>query len=717
MRAWLLSTIVLAAATAAAQSVPAPPDKETRSPLVIRSGVELVQVDTVVTDGKGRHVTDLRAEDFEILEDGRPQEITNCEYVETVSTAPAPSAAPRTADAPLSRDEVKRAMAIVVDDLGIAFQDIHTVRDGLRKFIDTDVSPGDMVAIVRTSGGMGILQQFTTDKGILRAAAAQIRYNGLSSGGRTATEAAAATTVGADSLGPSEADGLAAPVEGLRRKILALGTLRALEYVIQGLRTLPGRKSVVLFSSILSLRDHFQVASAVAELGPPPRQVMDPEMVDTLKKVTDLANRASVVMYTVDPRGLQVIGPTGADVRAHMDNLQETTSGLATIATETGGLFMRNSNDLSWNMRQVAADQKGYYLIGYVPSAPPAKRGAKLDHDIRVKVKRPGLRVRARSKYSGSLEPDAAPAPSAQDDLLLAAASPFARSELALRLTPVLLRDAKDAHLVRTFMHVDGRGLSFEEGTRPGQKRTRIQVSTATFGDNGVISDLATREVTFPLPADRVEQLKAEGLILEMNLPVRKAGVYQIRAAVRDPVSGRIGSARQFLHVPPIKKDRLALSGVVLSGLAADGASEPDPEASPALRRLKPGMDVMYAFVVYGAKSADPGDPGVSTELRLFHENELVSVDKAKPAVSLPPPPRPREGKKEKAKDVPKEPEVPMLVGSFRIAPAIEPGEYTLEVKVTDPGARPPHDTATQRIDFEIAAPAPAGAAVLPITP
>jgi len=351
-----------------------------------------------------------------------------------------------------------------------------------------------------------------------------------------------------------------------------------------------------------------------------------------------------------------------------------------------------------------------------VPRAGTANRGAKLDHDIRVKVKRPGLRVRARSKYSGSLEADAAPPASAQDELLLAAASPFARSELALRLTPVLLRDAKDAHLVRTFMHVDGHGLSFEEGARPGQKRTRIQVSTATFGDNGVISDSATREVTFPLAADRVEQLKAEGLILEMNLPVRKAGVYQIRAAVRDPVSGRIGSARQFLHVPPIKKDRLALSGVVLSGLAADGASQPDPEASPALRRLKPGMDVLYAFVVYGAKSEDRGDPGVSTELRLFHENQLVSVDKARPTVSLPPPPpRPRDGKKEKARTVPKEPEVPMLVGSFRIAPAIEPGEYTLEVKVTDPGARPPHDTATQRVDFEIAAPAPAGAAVPPV--
>ena len=161
MRPWLVSTIVLAAGTAAGQSVPAPPDKETRSPLVIRSGVELVQVDTVVTDGKGRHVTDLRAEDFEILEDGRPQEITNCEYVETAA-ATAPSAVPRSAQAPLSRDEVKRAMAIVVDDLGIAFQDIHTVRDGLRKFIDTDVAPGDMVAIVRTSGGMGICLLYTS---------------------------------------------------------------------------------------------------------------------------------------------------------------------------------------------------------------------------------------------------------------------------------------------------------------------------------------------------------------------------------------------------------------------------------------------------------------------------------------------------------------------------------------------------------------------------
>ncbi|HVQ27186.1 MAG TPA: VWA domain-containing protein, partial [Planctomycetota bacterium] len=138
--------------------------------------LSLVQVDAVVTDKSGRHVTDLTAADFEIFEDGRRQEITHCSYV-AIPALPAPP--PRPADPALPAppvptrirpDRVRRTIALVVDDLGLSFRSTIEVREALRKFVDEQMEPGDLVAIVRTRGGIGALQQFTVDKEQLRAA-------------------------------------------------------------------------------------------------------------------------------------------------------------------------------------------------------------------------------------------------------------------------------------------------------------------------------------------------------------------------------------------------------------------------------------------------------------------------------------------------------------------------------------------------------------------
>jgi VWFA-related protein len=124
----------------------------------IRIDVNLVQV-AIVTDAKGRQVTDLKSEDFEILQDGEPQKITHFSYISTGSSRPAPSAANdsrsvRTTD----RDQIRRTIAVVVDDLGLSFESTVRVRDALRKFVKEQMAPGDLVAIIRTSGGMGALE-------------------------------------------------------------------------------------------------------------------------------------------------------------------------------------------------------------------------------------------------------------------------------------------------------------------------------------------------------------------------------------------------------------------------------------------------------------------------------------------------------------------------------------------------------------------------------
>lgn len=139
---------------------------------VVRISVTLVQVDAVVTDRQGKQVTDLKPSDFEILEDGRPQHITNFSYIamqpdspaspklETRSKVPLPIVPP----ARLRLDQVRRTVALVVDDLGLSFESTVAVREALKKFVDQQMQPGDLVAIIRTGAGMGALQRSRRNK-------------------------------------------------------------------------------------------------------------------------------------------------------------------------------------------------------------------------------------------------------------------------------------------------------------------------------------------------------------------------------------------------------------------------------------------------------------------------------------------------------------------------------------------------------------------------
>src|SRR5687768_7057387 len=139
---------------------------------VVRISTNLVQVDSVITDSKGKQVTDLRADEVQIMEDGKPQKITNFSYTAldlTGTSRPTAPAKPADKNAPpvppvrLKPEQVRRTMALVVDDLGLSFEGAYAVRRALKKFLDQQMQPDDLVAIMRTGGGIGALQQFTTD--------------------------------------------------------------------------------------------------------------------------------------------------------------------------------------------------------------------------------------------------------------------------------------------------------------------------------------------------------------------------------------------------------------------------------------------------------------------------------------------------------------------------------------------------------------------------
>ncbi|MCM3870429.1 MAG: VWA domain-containing protein, partial [Pyrinomonadaceae bacterium] len=236
---------------------------------VVRITANLVQIDAVVTDKKGRQITDLNEQEFEILEDGRAQKITHLSYVSVKSPDAAPlsptvaAAKDKTATPPvnLRPESVHRTIALVVDDIGLSFESMVSVRQALTKFVDGQMQPGDLVAIIRTGAGTGALQQFTGDKRLLYAAIERIRWNpsGVARVGafapleldaftRLRSRAAGSIQGGAASIGGVDRPqtGGAGRLEQFRKDLFSVGTLGALKFVVQGMRPMPGRKSVVL---------------------------------------------------------------------------------------------------------------------------------------------------------------------------------------------------------------------------------------------------------------------------------------------------------------------------------------------------------------------------------------------------------------------------------------------------------------------------------------
>lgn len=692
---------------------------------VVRISVTLVQVDAVVTDKKGRYVTDLQPEDFEITEDGKRQQLTNFSYV-TVQPPTLPATVAETSrtnkstppipPARLRPEQVRRTMALVVDDLGLSFESTAYVRDALKKYVDEQMQPGDLVAIIRTGAGMGALQQFTNDKRQLYAAIERVRWNPIGRGGISAFAPIERDPMPRDGRnrprGPSNdsSDKVDPPkakdvFDRSREDLFAVGTLGALNYVVRGLRDLPGRKSVILFSEGFSLFNR-------------PEREVNGRVYDSLRRLTDLANRASVVIYTMDARGLQTLALTAADNTADlsgnevMEQLQtrreqfyDSQGGLATLAAQTGGFFIHDTNDLNRGIRRVLDDQQGYYLLGYVPEAASfrAVRGLAPFHKISVKVKRAGLHVRSRTGFYGFSDEMMRPAQRTPAQQLWAAlTSPFASGDIHLKLTSIFGHDVKAGAFVRSMLHIDPSEIKFTKEA-DGQQKAVVDIVAFTFGDNGQVIDRVSREYSFRVPEETYQKILRRGLLYNMNVPIKKPGAYQLRVAVRDATSEKIGSANQFIEVPDIGKQRLTLSGLIVAGTdpakqnkpadtqvvnTTEGAvDESDPQSGPSLRMLLPGMELNYGFVIYNAtvNRATP-QPQLEAQVRLLRDGQAIYTGKQVPIT------------------IRSEYDVRQLVagGRLLLGTEIEPGEYVLQVIVTDRLAKEKYRSATQWIDFEI---------------
>jgi len=684
-----------------------PPQREEDD--VVRITTDLVQVDAVVTDSNGKQVADLKPEEIQIYEDGRPRKVTNFSYVAARagdSARPSrqvqPDGGHGVPPAGLRPEEVRRTVALVVDDLGLSFQSIHFVRRALRKFVDEQMRDGDLVAIIRTSGGVGALQQFTSDRRRLYAAIEGVKWYG----GRN--KATPFEPMEPPTPGPFGAvvDAKRAELDHFREDMLAVGTLGAIGHVVRGLRELPGRKSVLVISDGFRIFDDDDPARAN-------------RVALRLRRLIDEAGRASVVIHTMNASGLQRISVTAEDALADggtasgaraPDKMAEilpgrsnaifaAQSGLSLLAESTGGVAVRNNNDLSAGVRQALDDQQGYYLIGFRPdeSTFDPKAGGRLFHRLSMKVTRPGkFSVRMRKGFFGSPDAEAAAPPSTpQGQITRALLSPFGAAGVRVQLTSLFANDPEHGSFTRSLLYVDANDLTFTEEP-DGWRKATFDVVAVTFDESGNVVDQLSRTDALRLRGEGYQQVLKHGFVYHLVFPVKKPGAYQLRAALRDHDSERVGSAGQFVEIPDLKKGRLALSGLVVSaaasGLPAAAPGEGDsrqldPQAGEAVRRFRPGMVMRYGFVIYNARlDRDTRTPRLQVQVRLFRGGEPVFTGKVQPFTLNNPPDLTRLA----------------AGGAVTLGADMSPGEYVLQVTVSDLLADEKHRTTTQWMDFEV---------------
>ncbi|MBP7377843.1 MAG: VWA domain-containing protein, partial [Pyrinomonadaceae bacterium] len=302
----IVLTLLFAAANILSQDTgaspkPTPPDDD-----VVKISTNLIQIDVSVTDAKGKPITDIRPEEVEIYENGEKQTISNFSFVSSHTERSVKPAVIDKTGVPIPQgtlrpEQIRRTIALVVDDLSLSFESAYQTRRGLKKFVDEQMQDGDLVAIIRTGAGIGALQQFTSDKRILYAAIEKVKWNPQGGGGISAfapIESAPDTSLqtsgddGSTDEVPA-AGGSGQSLDDFRTQGFVTGTLGALRYIVTGMGELPGRKSVILFSDGFRILETDE--SGISTTG---------VVLDFMRALIDQANRSSVVFYTIDARGL-----------------------------------------------------------------------------------------------------------------------------------------------------------------------------------------------------------------------------------------------------------------------------------------------------------------------------------------------------------------------------------------------------------------------------
>jgi len=383
-----------------------PPVRAQQPP--IRTGINFVRVDAIVTDGKGEPVLDLKPEEFTVTEDNKPQKIEQFTVVKidaVEQNASRPTTAIRSdfdEEREAARPDV-RLFVLLLDDYHVRRGNDMAVRKPLQDFIANQLDPADMVAIMYPLTPVADIH-FSRNRGAMIEAIANFEGRKFNYQPRNPFEEQYAYY-------PAQT------VERVRNQV-TMGALKAAAVRLGGLRE--GRKSIIFVSEGFTTTLPPQLNDPIAAMpgvGNPvsrrPTQqtpatqtasdradfINQTDLLNDMRDVFDTANKQNTSIYPVDPRGLAAVeygineGVNQTTDRTHLNASLDT---LRTLAGNTDGRAIINRNDLATGMKQIIRDSSGYYLLGY--NSTQAPQDGKF-HEIKVRVTRRGLDVRARKGY------------------------------------------------------------------------------------------------------------------------------------------------------------------------------------------------------------------------------------------------------------------------------------------------------------------------------
>ncbi len=563
------------------------PEPSTDAQDVIKFETSLVQTDVMVFDKNGRFVDGLKPEQFQLKINNTQREISFFERIKsgslTTQREEVKSSAEPNPVKPTKLDAQRRAVIFFVDDLHLAPDSLARTRQSLLEFIDRGVGEKDLVAITSPSGQIGFLQQFTADKEALRSAVARLNYRAntkfdmdkppmseyiamkIRDGDQQMLDYYIQETMKQNcyragdqpicSVSPDSAKVL------IRQRAQQLvvqaapatdDTLRLLEGLMRTAAQLPGRKLVFFISDGFYLNDRKTGA------------------IDRIKKVTDAAGRAGVVIYTLDARGMisdsiDVTNNKPMEAGSLLNSatqgeISASQDGLNALAKDTGGQAFRNTNlPMHKWVEKVIDETSSYYLLAWKPDNEEQKRGKFKSIDVSI-VGRPDLKVRVRGSYFKSAalpllttkrKRDKDPAKARDDDMRLVIDAPLSQNEIPTEVDLRINQMPGIGTRVIVTISITDSALAFD--VADGKLAADVDIGGILYDDKGKpLDSFVGRLRIFPKSSNATGSATQEKRSIYRFSTLVPGGLYQVRVGVRDLKSSRIGSAMDWIKVPKI---------------------------------------------------------------------------------------------------------------------------------------------------------------------
>lgn len=639
----VFTALALAPASAVLAQQPKPSPTPTPAALstgtpTFSAGVEQVTVDTVVIDKKGVPVTGLKQVDFTVFEDGQPQEITNFEAIQLPTTpSAAPPRKPIISTNQRKEDRTGRTFIIVFDDIQMTRFQGKAAKAAVAEFLKTGVREGDRVSLVATGGGawwstrmeagreelIGLVKRLDgrlqpdfgpdkmsdyeamrinvyNDQEVTARVSRRFESQGASPGGSGRDQGRS------NALGDPLVRGKASEVyfRAVTRNRI---TLDVMERVLNSLQATKGRKSMLLVSQGF---------------------IYDPNLSE-FKDVVQASRRGNTAIYFIDSRGLEGLGDLysaefggATDARdvgsALLDNVQ-AAEGSESLAGDTGGFSVKNTNDLAKGIGRIAQETQSYYMIGYNPTnAKQDGRFRKIEVKLGPNVK--GLKVRARKGYYAPLEGKGGKAlkPGENDPSIQRALdSPYELDDIPMRMTAFSFDESLLGKLnALVSADVDVRGFQFEESE--GRQVDALEfLMVVAHRDSGEFFQYNQKVEMKLLPKTRAK-LDKTWFSLSRDFELAPGG-YQAKLVVRDKNSGRVGTVIHEFDVPDPAEFRVSTPNLSDTLEVKQAGEQGPPRPAFLARREFPSGATLYCqFSVYNAeKEKGSGLPKVSANFEI----------------------------------------------------------------------------------------------------